>query len=92
MKGGQPTKKEKRYNKLKQKFDNGKISSKELNSIPVEKRLEYLSKMISRKYNCSEIEIECEICAKIVLFKDSGYISDEDLLEIENISKQFKPI
>ncbi len=85
------TKKEKNLSKLVNKFNNCTLTEQEYRSIPPEERMIYLDKMIMKKYKCDS-NISCEVCGHTVVFKESGYISDEELLSNENISKHFKHV
>lgn len=84
------TKREQKFKKVKGSFDNCTLSKDDYHKIPGEKRSEYLDKMILKKYN-TKVNFKCESCGIAVAFNDSGYITDEDLLNDETISKHFKP-
>lgn len=85
------TKKEENLKKLTDKINNCTLSEQEYNSIPLDDKMKYLNKMITKKYKC-DTKTNCECCGYTVVFKESGYISDEDLLSNESISKCFKHV
>lgn len=84
------TKKDKLFTKYKIKFENNQLSKDELCRLSHEKKAEYLTKNIALKFKIPPIKISCEPCAFSVLYNDSGYITDEDLLSNPEISKKFK--
>ena len=84
------TKKEKKFEKLKTKYNMLLLTYEEYSKIPKEKRMEYLHKKICKKYNIKDINFTCEYCGIDVAFNDSGYITDEELLNNEQIRLYFK--
>ena len=84
------TKKEKKFKKVEQSFNNCTLSREDLCKIPGDKELEYLKKMIAKKFKTDEIDFRCSHCGHKVLYSDSGYITDEDLLCDEMVSKNFR--
>lgn len=74
------TKNEKRFDKLKKKFDSGMMTREELSHIPTNKKEEYIARELEIKYK-KKINYTCLYCAETCLFEDSGYVTDEELLE-----------
>lgn len=83
------TKKEKNFEKLKSKYNNLSLTYEEYSKCPKEKRIEYLQKILYKKYN-KNIHFYCECCAITVAFNDNGYITDDELLNNEQIMLCFK--
>lgn len=84
------TKKEKKFDKVKNEYSNLSLSREDFLKIPQEKRNIYLYKKICKKYDIKHITFECEICATSVAFDDAGYITDEELLDNEHVKLDFK--
>ena len=87
---GVKTKREKKIDKVKVGYNNLTLSRRDFNGIPQENRAIYLSKIICKKYNIEDISFKCEICATAVAFDDSGYITDDDLLDNKCVRLKFK--
>ena len=77
------TKKEKNFNKLKDKFEKGTLTLAEYQKIPLEKKMEYLTKEVKRRYK-QDIKVTCERCGSTLIFNTGGYISDDDLSPLVN--------
>lgn len=75
------TKKEMYYEKNKKAFNETGLSKQNLFKYPIEKQKEYLEREIAKKYNKDKININCMECGYSVYFNDTGYITDEELLE-----------
>lgn len=73
------TKREKRFDKYKLKFENGTLSRAELEKLSCNKINEYLLKEMKKKYNINNIT--CCTCAKNTLYNE-GYVSDDELAKI----------
>jgi len=78
---GRLTKAEKNFIKLEKKYEDGTLSSRELNRISQEKQKEYLKRELNKKYKTDQLTFSCLDCAKKVMYLDSGNITDDDLLE-----------
>lgn len=70
---------------FKRKFNDGQLSDSEIAKLEIADLEIYLSNALKIKYKHSySIKINCTICAKIALEKESGYISDEDIIAYSN--------
>ena len=74
------TKKEKRFQKIKDEFDKGELTREKLLTLSGGRQLEYLRKEIAKKYETNDIDFSCTHCGITVLYTDSGYITDDELL------------
>jgi len=83
------TKKEKNLDKLQKEFDNINLSEKDLLKIPEINKKIYLKNHICKKYKIDNINFNCISCAKIVAYRDDGYITDDGLLKNYEIRKKY---
>lgn len=72
------TKRERYYQRNKQKFNSSGLSREEIHKFPPEKRLEYVHRELNKKYKTDQIKCDCVHCCLSALFED-GYVSDEEL-------------
>jgi len=70
-------------------FEACNLTADQLRGFPMEMKLEYMQRAIAAKYHKPCPKITCYSCAHDILFKDSGYISDDDMLEIAG--SRFQP-
>lgn len=75
------TKREKKFKKLKQRWENGTLSKDQLGNIPFDKQHEYLTRELKKKYNLNRsVSYGCTHCSMIALYENNGYITDEELI------------
>lgn len=60
----------------------GVIRREDLGKLPFEQRHMYLLEEFNKKYKTQVTEFRCESCITETVYKDSGYITDEELIEI----------
>lgn len=70
---------------FKRKFNDGLLNDSQVEKLVASDLEIYLSNALKMKYKHSyNIKINCTICAKIALQKDSGYISDDEIIAYSN--------
>lgn len=74
------TQRDRNYAKLKDKYDKCLLTRQELDTIPSDKRDQYLDKCLKIKYN-KTVSFDCPYCAMSLLY-DDGYISDNELYDL----------
>lgn len=66
--------------KFLKRYAEGSLSEEDVRQMPSKKQTEYLTRELKKKYK-SEIKYSCEECAITALYRDNGYITDEELIE-----------
>lgn len=77
------TKRERRFIKLKQKYDNETLTEQELESLTNNHIMDYCKKVLSKRHNNIEIKADCKWCLVIATYKiPRREISCRDLLKL----------
>lgn len=66
----------------------GKLSLDVFSELPYNRRVEYYQQEIPKKYKFDKKlypKDPCYTCAQVALFKDNGYISDEELIKVTKL-------
>jgi hypothetical protein len=74
--------------KYKQAFDNGTMNIETLYKQPKNRQREYLRREVAKKYKFDINKLSptfCETCAQVALYKDDGYITDEEIIGLTGL-------
>lgn len=78
----------KKQEKFNKDFEEGNLILKEFKRLPNDKKDEYIKRELKKKYNLDKVTFECMECAKVALFEDDGYITDDDLIQATNLRRK----
>lgn len=76
------------YEKVKNKYQSGNLTSKDLEKIPHDMKKDYIISNLQKRYPESIIKYDCECCAINLLFggnTNCGNLSDENLSQLPGV-------
>lgn len=71
-------------------YEAGTIKEQDIGRIPVPERCVYLAREIEKKFECKLADSSrvCPTCARILLYDQDGYLSDEEYQAIREKSRR----
>jgi hypothetical protein len=82
------TKAEKRYKRLKNEFEKGTLTRKQVYGMPHEKMVEYLKRKLREKYHKDDVNFDCVTCAVNAAFDNERAVTDDELRQTIDHFKQ----
>ena len=76
-----PTNKEKWLMKHRDKYDTNALVYSDIDKLPHQAKMVYLIQNLNTKYNTIFEHVSCIECMKKALFFDSGYTSEEEIIQ-----------
>jgi len=78
----------KKQNIFNKQYEEGTFTIKQFRSLPNDKKQDYLTKELKKKYKLTAINFTCYECAITALFEEDGYITDDDLINATGLRRK----